>query len=83
MVILIRGIDLSVGAGVALTGVIAALCQIKLGMPAPVAVAAAIAIGAVLGAAHGWLTWLGIPAFIVTLAGFKYYRGSAILLRMK
>jgi D-xylose transport system permease protein len=80
MVILIRGIDLSVGAGVALTGVVAALCQIKLGLPAPVAVACAIAIGALIGAAHGWLTWLGIPAFIVTLAGFKYYRGSAILL---
>jgi D-xylose transport system permease protein len=80
LVILIRGIDLSVGAGIALTGVIAALCQIKLGLPAPVAVAAAVALGALLGAAHGWLTWLGVPAFIVTLAGFKYYRGSAILL---
>jgi D-xylose transport system permease protein len=80
MVVLIRGIDLSVGAGVALTGVVAALCQIKLGLPAPVAITAAIAVGAVIGAAHGWLTWLGIPAFIVTLAGFKYYRGSAILL---
>lgn len=80
LVILIRGIDLSVGAGVALTGVVAALCQIKLGLPAPVAIIAALAVGAVIGAAHGWLTWLGIPAFIVTLAGFKYYRGSAILL---
>ncbi|HEY5944100.1 MAG TPA: inner-membrane translocator [Kofleriaceae bacterium] len=80
MVILIRGIDLSVGAGVALTGVVAALCQIKLGLPAPVAIAAAVGVGALIGAAHGWLTWLGIPAFIVTLAGFKYYRGSAILL---
>ena len=80
MVILIRGIDLSVGAGVALTGVVAALCQIKLGLPAPVAIAAAVLVGALIGAAHGALTWLGIPAFIVTLAGFKYYRGSAILL---
>ena len=80
LVVLIRGIDLSVGAGVALTGVVAALCQIKLGLPAPVAIVAALAVGAAIGAAHGWLTWLGIPAFIVTLAGFKYYRGGAILL---
>ena len=79
LVILIRGIDLSVGAGVALTGVVAALCQIELGLPAPVAILGALAVGAAIGAAHGWLTWLGIPAFIVTLAGFKYYRGAAIV----
>ncbi len=35
LVILIRGIDLSVGAGVALTGVVAALVQFKLGAAAP------------------------------------------------
>ena len=72
MVILIRGIDLSVGAGVALTGVIAALAQIKLGLPAPAAIALAIMAGAAIGAFHGfWVGWLGIPAFVVTLAGFK------------
>ncbi len=81
MVILIRGIDLSVGAGVALTGVIAALAQIKLGLPAPVAIAMAIAAGAAIGAFHGfWVGWLGIPAFVVTLAGFKAYRGGALVM---
>jgi D-xylose transport system permease protein len=80
-VILIRGIDLSVGAGVALTGVVAALCQIKLGLPAPVAIAAALAVGGVVGLAHGfWVGWLGIPAFVVTLAGFKAYRGVALVM---
>ncbi len=81
MVILIRGIDLSVGAGVALTGVIAALAQIKLGLPAPVAIAMAIAAGAAIGAFHGfWVGWLGVPAFVVTLAGFKAYRGGALVM---
>jgi D-xylose transport system permease protein len=81
LVILIRGIDLSVGAGVALTGVVAALCQIKLGLPAPIAILAALAVGAVVGAAHGfWVGWLGIPAFVVTLAGFKAYRGVALVM---
>ncbi len=81
MVILIRGIDLSVGAGVALTGVIAALAQIKFGLPAPVAIAMALAAGAAIGAFHGfWVGWLGIPAFVVTLAGFKAYRGGALVL---
>lgn len=81
MVILIRGIDLSVGAVVALTGVVAALAQIKLGLPAPVAIAMAIGVGAAIGAFHGmWVGWLGIPAFVVTLAGFKAYRGGALVL---
>jgi D-xylose transport system permease protein len=80
-VILIRGIDLSVGAGVALTGVVAALVQIKLGLPAPIAIAAAIGVGAAIGAWHGmWVGWLGVPAFVVTLAGFKAFRGGALVL---
>ncbi len=81
LVIVIRGIDLSVGAGVALTGVVAALCQIKLGLPAPVAVLAALGVGFAVGLAHGfWVGWLGIPAFVVTLAGFKAYRGVALVM---
>jgi D-xylose transport system permease protein len=81
MVIVIRGIDLSVGAGVALTGVVAALAQIKLGLPAPVAIGAAIGVGAAIGAWHGfWVGWLGVPAFVVTLAGFKAFRGGALVL---
>ena len=81
MVILIRGIDLSVGAGVALTGVVAALVQLRLGMPAPVAILLALATGAAIGAWHGlWVGWLGVPAFVVTLAGFKAFRGGALVL---
>ena len=81
LVILVRGIDLSVGAGVALTGVVAALVQIKLGLPAPVAILAALAVGAAIGAWHGfWIGWLGVPAFVVTLAGFKAFRGGALVL---
>ncbi|MEO8707153.1 MAG: substrate-binding domain-containing protein, partial [Kofleriaceae bacterium] len=81
LVILIRGIDLSVGAGVALTGVIAAIAQTKLGLSAPWAILAALVAGAALGAWHGyWAAWLGVPAFIVTLAGFKAYRGGALVM---
>lgn len=78
-VILIRGIDLSVGAGVALTGVIAALAQ-HAGFSAPIAILLALLAGAAIGAWHGvWVGRLGIPAFIVTLAGFKAYRGGALV----
>ncbi|MCW5803400.1 MAG: hypothetical protein KIT31_13535 [Deltaproteobacteria bacterium] len=80
-VILIRGIDLSVGAGVALTGVIAALVHGKLGLPVPAAIALTLVAGAAIGAWHGlWVAWLGIPAFVVTLAGFKAYRGGALVM---
>ena len=81
LVILIRGIDLSVGAGVALTGVVAAMLQLHAGMPAWVAIAAALAVGAVIGAWQGvWVGWLGIPAFVVTLAGFNAFRGLALVI---
>ena len=81
LVIIIRGIDLSVGAGVALTGVVAALVSQKCGLPVPVAIAAALATGAAIGAWHGaWVGWLGVPAFVVTLAGFKAFRGGALVL---
>src|SRR5512139_348112 len=80
MVIIIRGIDLSVGAGVALLGTVAWICHVKLGLPAPLAMVITLAAGAALGAWHGyWVAWLGVPAFIVTLAGYKYYRGGALV----
>lgn len=78
LVIVIRGIDLSVGAGVALTGVVAALVSQKAGVP--MGILAALGTGAAIGAWHGaWVGWLGVPAFVVTLAGFKAYRGGALV----
>ena len=80
MVILIRGIDLSVGAGLALVGVVAATVH-DAGFSTPIAIGAALAAGAAIGAWHGlWVGWLGLPAFIVTLAGFKAFRGGALVL---
>lgn len=80
LVIVIRGIDLSVGAGVALTGVVAALAQIEYGQPAWVAIGAAVAAGAAIGLFQGvWIARFGIPAFIVTLAGFNALRGLALV----
>jgi D-xylose transport system permease protein len=81
LVILIRGIDLSVGSGVALTGCVAALLQIELGVPAPFAIAAALGAGAVIGLWNGvWISRFGIPAFVVTLAGLNCFRGLGLVL---
>jgi D-xylose transport system permease protein len=80
-VILIGGIDLSVGAGMALFGVVAAELQIDYGQPAIVAIVAALAVAVVMGYWHGFLvTKLKVPPFVATLSGFLAYRGLALVL---
>lgn len=78
MVIVIVGghIDLSVGSVVALTGAVSAVLVIQQGLPWWVGVLAAIGTGLVVGAWQGfWVAYVGIPAFIVTLAGMLLFRG--------
>jgi D-xylose transport system permease protein len=80
-VILIGGIDLSVGAGMALFGVVAAELQIDHGQRAWVAISAALALSVVVGLWHGLLvTRFKVPPFIATLSGFLGYRGLALLI---
>jgi ABC-type xylose transport system permease subunit len=81
LVILIGGIDLSVGAGMALTGVVAAKLQLDAHQPAWVACLGAIAAAVAVGLWHGLLvTRFRIPAFIATLSGFLAYRGMGLVL---
>lgn len=81
LVILVGGIDLSVGSGIALTGVVTAKLIVDYHQPVWVAVIAAVALSALIGAWHGMLvTRLGIPPFIATLSGLLAYRGIAIVL---
>ncbi len=78
MVIVIIGghIDLSVGSVVALAGATAAVVMIKQGQPWWVGVLAALAVGLLAGAWQGfWVAFVGIPAFITTLAGMLLFRG--------
>jgi len=78
MVIVIIGghIDLSVGSVVALAGATSAVLVIKDGLPWWVGVLAAIGVGLIVGAWQGfWVAFVGIPAFITTLAGMLLFRG--------
>src|SRR5919112_3531866 len=77
VIVIIAGhIDLSVGSVVALTGAVSAVLVIQQGMPWWVGILAALAVGVVIGAWHGfWVAYVGIPAFIVTLAGMLLFRG--------
>jgi D-xylose transport system permease protein len=80
-VVLTGGIDLSVGAAMALFGVVAATLQIDHHQPAAVAIIAALGVAIVVGLWHGLLVAkLNIPPFIATLSGFLAYRGIALLL---
>lgn len=81
MVIVARHIDLSVGSVVAFVGGVVALLMYDLQLPWFPAVLVGVAIGALIGCWQGfWVAYVGIPAFIVTLAGMLIFRGLAIVL---
>jgi ribose transport system permease protein len=77
MIVVSGGIDLSVGAVIALTGVVAAL-TLAAGQPPLLAIAAALVVGGLVGLLNGLLiTRLRVVAFIVTLGMLGIARGSA------
>jgi len=78
IVIITGGIDLSVGSICALLGVLLSMMLVDWRWPPSVALAAALTLGACLGAVHGVLvTRLRLQPFIVTLCGLLIYRGAA------
>lgn len=82
MVIMSRNIDLSVGSILGLTGMVMALLQIEV-FPAdaawnwPLTVVIGLGLGTAIGLWHGFLVaYIGIPSFVVTLAGLLIFRGA-------
>ncbi|MGW5783166.1 multiple monosaccharide ABC transporter permease [Streptomyces sp. NPDC003757] len=77
MLVIIAGhIDLSVGSLTAFVGATAAVLMVNHDLPWPLAVVLCLAIGAAAGAVQGFfIAYLGIPSFIVTLAGMLLFRG--------
>ncbi|WP_125773383.1 multiple monosaccharide ABC transporter permease [Antribacter gilvus] len=80
VIVIIAGhIDLSVGSVVALTGAVSAVLVVREGMPWWVGVLAGLGVGLAVGAWQGfWVAYVGIPAFIVTLAGMLLFRGLTL-----
>jgi ribose transport system permease protein len=77
VIIVSAGIDLSVGASVALTSVVAALA-LRSGWPPWIAVLTAIAVGGVIGVLNGFaVTLLRVVPFIATLGMLGVARGLA------
>ncbi|WFU48067.1 ABC transporter permease [Sinorhizobium terangae] len=81
-VILTRCIDLSMAANLALSGMVAAMLNNAFpGLPIPLVILAAMALGCVLGMINGTLVWkLNIPPIVVTLGTLTIYRGLIFLL---
>jgi len=80
MVILTGGIDLSVGAVMALAGTICAGLMVNMGMPGSVGLVGGLLVGLSLGLFNGLLVaWGRMPAIIVTLATMGIARGLGLI----
>ncbi|SEC48020.1 multiple monosaccharide ABC transporter permease [Arthrobacter woluwensis] len=81
LVIIAGHIDLSVGSVAAFVGISVALIVRDWGVPSWVGILIGLLLGAIVGAWQGfWVAYVGIPAFIVTLAGMLLFRGLNQLL---
>ena len=75
-VIIAGHIDLSVGSVAAAVGIIVARAMSDWGLPWFVAILLGLGMGVLIGAWQGWwVAYVGIPGFIVTLAGYMIFRG--------
>ncbi|MFD9486331.1 multiple monosaccharide ABC transporter permease [Streptomyces sp. NPDC059991] len=82
VIVIIAGhIDLSVGSLAAFVSAACAVMMVEHHVPWVLALAVALVIGAVAGAWQGfWIAYVGIPSFIVTLAGMLLFRGGTQIL---
>jgi rhamnose transport system permease protein len=81
-VILTRSIDLSMASNLAFTGMVVAMTNAAFpGIPIPLLIVMAMAVGTALGALNGFLVWkLDIPAIVVTLGTLTIYRGATFVI---
>ena len=81
LVILIGGIDLSVGSVLALSGMVMGYVGDNRGWPFVIAILVALVVSAACGAVSGLMvTRLSMPAFIATLAMMSIARGFASII---
>jgi putative multiple sugar transport system permease protein len=80
MVIIAGHIDLSVGSVAAFVGACSGVFAVHWGLPWWLSIALSLLVGALVGVWQGfWIAFIGIPAFIVTLAGMLIFRGLALV----
>jgi rhamnose transport system permease protein len=77
-IIITAGIDLSVGSIMGLCAIVLGVSWKNLGLPLELAICITLGIGALAGAMNGWfITRIGVPPLIMTLATLALYRGLA------
>ncbi|MDB3891576.1 ABC transporter permease [Alphaproteobacteria bacterium] len=80
LVIITAGIDLSVGSVMGMTAALTGYVASFFGFPPHLAIMTGLSLGLFIGAFHGTMVaYLGMPAFIVTLAGLSIWRGAGHL----
>lgn len=80
LIIVIRHIDLSVGFVAGFIGAVAAILMTQFHVPVPIAIIAVLCLGIVIGLWNGFLVaFMGLPAFVATLAGMLIFRGLLLL----
>jgi D-xylose transport system permease protein len=79
-VLIVRQIDLACGSLLSLAGVVAVKLQVAAGWSVPQAIAVTLALGMAIGLVHALvIVRLGVPSFIMTLAGLMYLSGLAFI----
>ncbi|MCL2812379.1 MAG: sugar ABC transporter permease, partial [Clostridia bacterium] len=74
-------VDLSVGSIVGFVGAVSAVFMLWHNMPVWLAILISLLIGAGIGAWQGfWIAYVGVPAFITTLAGQLIFRGLTMVI---
>ena len=77
MVIIVGHIDLAVGSVAAFVGIVVAIAIRDWSIPWWAAILLGLALGLLCGAIQGvFVAYVGIPGFIVTLAGYMFFRGA-------
>jgi ribose transport system permease protein len=79
-VLIIAGIDLSVGSVLALSSAVVGVCIVQFSLPVPVAILAGLVTGVLCGLINGAVSvaWR-LPSFIVTLGMLEIARGATYL----
>ena len=79
MLIITRNFDLSIGSVLEVMTVVIAILTIRHDWGPVPTVAVVMLLGIAIGAWQGWwVAMLGVPSFIVSLAGMLYFRGLAL-----
>lgn len=81
LVLISGGIDLSVGAQIAMVGVVTSLCTVEWGVHPVISLLIGLALGAFIGFLNGVIiTYTKMPAMIATLAMMTLIRGFGFII---